>query len=190
MRRVVVSAMLACAAGGCVSATRAAARVETVIGGLKNAEDAGDSEPLVIDFATPFDAKGARSSVLAWTPLVEEAARRFGVDRALLLAVIDVESGGNPFAMSPKGARGLMQLMPATGLLQGADDLFDPYQNVRAGARLLDTLLAKYGEVSLALAAYNAGDGAVRKNGGAIPLYGETQNYVRRVMERVARYRR
>ncbi|SIT43190.1 Soluble lytic murein transglycosylase-like protein (fragment) [Paraburkholderia piptadeniae] len=106
------------------------------------------------------------------------------------MAVIDVESGGNPFAVSPKGAMGLMQLMPPTGRQQGADDLFDPAQNLLAGARLLDALLATFGDVSLALAAYNAGEGAVRKFGGGIPPYAETRRYVERVMGRVGFYQR
>jgi soluble lytic murein transglycosylase-like protein len=83
-----------------------------------------------------------------------------------------------------------MQLMPQTGRQQGADDLFDPGQNLLAGARLLDALLATFGDVSLALAAYNAGEGAVRKFGGVIPPYAETRRYVERVMRRVAFYQR
>ncbi|AUT63921.1 lytic transglycosylase [Paraburkholderia terrae] len=166
-----------------------------MIGGLKGVDaDAGvgvvSDTPLIVEFGAPLEAQRARSKVLAWTALVDDVAKRIGVDKALLMAVIDVESGGDPFAVSPKGARGLMQLMPQTGARQGADDLFDPYQNVVAGTRLLDTLLATFGDVSLALAAYNAGEGAVRKFGGTVPPYAETQKYVRRVMERVAVYRR
>ncbi|MFP3555927.1 lytic transglycosylase domain-containing protein [Paraburkholderia sp. SIMBA_049] len=178
-----------------VSDARGAGRVEMVIGGLKGVDaDASvgvvSDTPLIVEFGAPLEAQRARSKVLAWTALVDDVAKRIGVDKALLMAVIDVESGGDPFAVSPKGARGLMQLMPQTGARQGADDLFDPYQNVVAGTRLLDTLLATFGDVSLALAAYNAGEGAVRKFGGMVPPYAETQQYVRRVMERVAVYRR
>ncbi|MBN3767205.1 lytic transglycosylase domain-containing protein [Burkholderia sp. Ac-20365] len=160
-----------------------------VIGGGKDLDAAGG--PLIVEFGVPVEARGgALSKVLAWAAVVDAVAARMGVDRALLMAVIDVESGGNPFAVSPKGARGLMQLMPKTGLAQGADDLFDPYQNVVAGSKLLDTLLVMYGDVALALAAYNAGEAAVRKYGGMVPPYVETQRYVRRVMERVEYYRR
>ncbi|MEM5370239.1 lytic transglycosylase domain-containing protein [Paraburkholderia azotifigens] len=189
MRRLMLAAVLVWGVGMGVCEAKA---VEMLIGG-SNEADASDSvdQPLIVEFGEPRgDAHGARSKVLAWTPLVERVAQRVGVDHALLMAVIDVESGGNPLAVSLKGARGLMQLMPQTGLLQGANDLFDPYQNLVAGAYLLDTLLATFGDVSLALAAYNAGEGAVRKYGGAIPPYAETQKYVRRVLERVAAYRR
>jgi soluble lytic murein transglycosylase-like protein len=166
-----------------------------VIGGLKGADAVDDvGQALVIEPGTQsaarMTARGPLARVLAWMPLVEEAARRFGVDSALLMAVIDVESGGNPLAVSVKGAKGLMQLMPQTGMQQGADDLFDPHQNILAGARLLDALLAMFGDWPLALAAYNAGEGAVRKYGGAIPPYAETREYVQRVMQRVAYYRR
>jgi soluble lytic murein transglycosylase-like protein len=174
-----------------VSNVCAAGRVEMVIGGSSGVDAGADADgPLIVEFDAPWEAQRARSKVLAWTVLVDDVAKRSSVDKALLMAVIDVESGGDPFAVSPKGARGLMQLMPQTGARQGADDLFDPYQNVAAGTRLLDTLLATFGDVSLALAAYNAGEGAVRKFGGMVPPYAETQKYVRRVMERVGVYRR
>ncbi|BCG01024.1 hypothetical protein PPGU19_055920 [Paraburkholderia sp. PGU19] len=132
-----------------------------MIGGLKDVDaDAGAGvvldQPLIVEFGAPFEARRARSKVLAWTALVDDVAKHSGVDKALLMAVIDVESGGDPFAVSPKGAKGLMQLMPQTGARQGADDLFDPYQNVAAGTRLLDTLLATFGDVPRALAAYNS----------------------------------
>ena len=193
MRRAAWLAAIACIAGGIGSGARearASGPVEMVIGGLQRG-DAGDMAdgPLIVEAGALARSRGALFSVLAWTPLVDQVARRVGVERALLLAVIDVESGGNPFAVSPKGAKGLMQLMPQTGLMQGAGDLFDPYQNVVAGTRLLDTLLATFGDPSVALAAYNAGEGAVRRYGGAVPPYAETQKYVRRVLERVALYR-
>jgi soluble lytic murein transglycosylase-like protein len=162
-------------------------RVEMIVGGLTQADD---SHALVVELDAAKSARGARPEVLAWSPLIDATAERFDVDRALLMAVMDVESGGNPSAVSPKGARGLMQLMPATGARHGAKDLFDPAQNVTAAAHLLDSLLASYGEVSLALAAYNAGEGAVKKYGGAIPPYAETQQYVQRVIRRIAYYQR
>jgi soluble lytic murein transglycosylase-like protein len=103
--------------------------------------------------------------------------------------VIDVESGGNPRALSPKGATGLMQLMPDTGARQGASNLFDPRENVTAGARYLHQLMQQFGDLQLALAAYNAGEGAVQRYGGEIPPYEETQNYVPRVMGRYLHYK-
>lgn len=114
---------------------------------------------------------------------IDHAARASGVDAALLHAVIRAESAYNERALSPKGAAGLMQLMPATARRYGVTDRFDPDQNVLAGAYYLRDLLAMFdGRVELALAAYNAGEGAVQKHGGRIPPYGETLRYVPRVM--------
>jgi soluble lytic murein transglycosylase-like protein len=124
--------------------------------------------------------------VMALSPIISEAAHAADVDSALLMAVIEVESGGNPLAVSPKGATGLMQLMPATGARHGASNLFDPRQNIAAGARYLKELLRQFGGLPLALAAYNAGEGAVQKYGGQIPPYAETMAYVPKV---IARYR-
>ena len=100
------------------------------------------------------------------------------VSLPLLLSVIAVESGGRSDAVSPAGARGLMQLMPATAARFGVSDPFDPAQNIRGGAAYLDVLLREFGEDELlALAAYNAGEGAVRKHGG-VPPFPETRAYV------------
>ena len=137
--------------------------------------------------ATPTPSTVSR--VMALAPMVDEIARTAGMDSALLLAVIDVESGGNPLAMSPKGAAGLMQLMPDTGARHGASNLFDPRQNISAGAHYLRQLMQQFGDLQLALAAYNAGEGAVQKYGGQIPPYAETMNYVPRVMGRYLHYR-
>jgi len=102
----------------------------------------------------------------------------------LLRAVIVVESGFNPRAVSKKGAVGLMQLMPATARQYGAENAYDPKQNVHAGARYLRSLLDRYGaDLKLVLAAYNAGEDAVNRNGGRIPPYKETLAYVPRVLK-------
>jgi hypothetical protein len=117
---------------------------------------------------------------------IEEVAREEGLSPNLIKAVALVESGLDPRAVSPKGAQGLMQLMPETARLYGVADVFDPQENLRAGARHLRSLLEEFdGDLALALAAYNAGSGAVRRHGG-IPTYPETRAYVRRVHERLA----
>jgi soluble lytic murein transglycosylase-like protein len=109
--------------------------------------------------------------------LVEQGSQQ-GVKAELIRAVIAEESGGRPCAVSWKGAQGLMQLMPATSEQFGVKDPFDPRQSVEAGAKLLKQLLSKYNnDVSLALAAYNAGEARVDRDGG-VPQISETQNYV------------
>jgi hypothetical protein len=117
--------------------------------------------------------------------LVDAVALSYGLEPALLLAVISAESGFRSKAVSPKGAQGLMQLMPATARRLGVRDPFDPEQNVRGGARYLNELLRLFGnDVRLALAAYNAGEDAVMRHGRAIPPYPETRQYVTRVLSR------
>jgi hypothetical protein len=113
--------------------------------------------------------------------LFTRAEQRYGVDAGLLAAVAKQESGFDPGALSPAGAQGLMQLMPATARGLGVSDPFDPAQAVDGAARLLRDLLSRFGRTDLALAAYNAGPGAVLRYDG-IPPYPETQNYVRSVM--------
>ena len=104
------------------------------------------------------------------------------VSPALALAVISVESAGRPQAVSPAGAQGLMQLIPATAERFGVTDAFDPRQNIRGGVRYLDWLLREFdGDVVLALAGYNAGEGAVRRNDG-VPPFAETRDYVPKVL--------
>jgi soluble lytic murein transglycosylase-like protein len=113
--------------------------------------------------------------------LVREAAERHRVDPALVRAVIETESNWNTSAFSRKGAIGLMQLIPTTAQRFGATDAFNPKQNVEAGVRYLRTLLERYnGNLDLALAAYNAGEGAVDRAHG-VPSFRETRNYVQRV---------
>ena len=113
---------------------------------------------------------------------IKAAAERYGVSEKLVSAVIRVESGFNPRAVSRKGARGLMQLMPATASDLGVNNTFDPGQNIDGGVRHLRGLIDRFGNnVPLALAAYNAGERAVLSFGG-IPPYPETQDYVTRVL--------
>ena len=112
--------------------------------------------------------------------MVEKAARDNNVDPLLVHSVIQVESNYNPYAVSPKGAEGLMQLMPPTARELGVSNSFDPRQNIEAGVRYLKYLQDLYKDDRLALAAYNAGPGAVDKYKW-IPPYPETQDYVNRV---------
>lgn len=116
-------------------------------------------------------------------PLIAEAGQGSGVEVGLLHAVVQVESGYNPRAVSRVGAAGLMQLMPATAKRFGVRDRFDPAQNLRGGAAYLAWLSQHFdGNLELVLAAYNAGEGAVRRHGNRIPPYAETQSYVRKVL--------
>jgi soluble lytic murein transglycosylase-like protein len=114
--------------------------------------------------------------------LIVENATRHGVRSDLVRAVMHVESGFNPYARSRKGALGLMQLMPATIRAFGVANPFNPVENIRAGVAYLRQLLDKYNnDETLALAAYNAGPGAVDRHGQKVPPYRETLNYVRRI---------
>jgi soluble lytic murein transglycosylase-like protein len=118
----------------------------------------------------------------AYDDLIKSAAAKYNVDPALVKAVIRAESGFRPDAVSHAGAQGLMQLMPATAAGLGARDPLDPAQNIDAGTHYLRGQLDRFGgDVSLALAAYNAGPGAVAKYGG-VPPFRETQNYVKNVL--------
>jgi hypothetical protein len=116
--------------------------------------------------------------------LAMETAQRHGLPPELVLAVVAVESGFRPSAISPKGAQGLMQLMPGTAAELGVEDPFDPVENLDGGVRHLEALIKEHdGDVVRALAAYNAGSGAVQRYGG-VPPYPETREYVRKVIAR------
>jgi soluble lytic murein transglycosylase-like protein len=118
----------------------------------------------------------------AFEPMLLEQSARHAIRPDLVRAVIQVESGFNPRALSPKGAMGLMQLMPATAARLGVRDAFDPADNIRGGTAYLRQLLDRYqGDEELALAAYNAGSGAVERYGQKVPPYRETRDYVKRV---------
>jgi soluble lytic murein transglycosylase len=126
----------------------------------------------------------------AWDGVISRAGRTHGVSPGLVKAVIHVESAFNRQAVSPAGARGLMQLMPATVRALGVDDPFNPWQNIEGGTRHLGRLVRRYkGNLELALAAYNAGERAVKTFEG-VPPYPETRQYVQRVLSLYPHYDR
>jgi len=136
--------------------------------------------PAVVAPAPPGAPLGA--PVSRFTAEISEAARRHGVPERLVEAVIRAESGFKPTAVSRKGARGLMQLMPGTAALLGVRDSFDPRENIEGGVRHLRGLIDRYANnLRLALAAYNAGENAVDRHGD-VPPYPETLQYVTRIL--------
>jgi soluble lytic murein transglycosylase-like protein len=160
--------------------------------GLRHYTDVPDNNRYRLLIMSPQDrtASGDRydSMLLAkagqYDSIIEKAALSAAVEPNLLRAVIVVESGFNSRAVSKRGAVGLMQLMPATATRFGVSNPYDPRQNVHAGARYLKFLIDRFGQdVRLALAAYNAGEEAVDRNGGQIPPFSETMAYVPRVLK-------
>ncbi|MFZ5560431.1 MAG: transglycosylase SLT domain-containing protein [Pseudomonadota bacterium] len=119
----------------------------------------------------------------AFDTIIRTQALANNVDHGLVKAIIHTESGFNPRARSKPGAQGLMQLMPATASMYSVMDAYDPSQNISAGTRHIKYLINRYKNLELALAAYNAGEGNVKKYGG-VPPFAETRDYVKRVMSR------
>lgn len=141
---------------------------------------------LLVKAKTPRATKRARAlkTPQHFAPVIREAASTFDLPPALIEAVMRVESAFQPEAVSPKGATGLMQLMPATAKAMGVRNIHSPRENVLGGARYLRLMLNRFdGDLVLALAAYNAGEHAVESYGG-VPPYEETQRYVRKVIDR------
>lgn len=158
-------------------------------------------ERQAVDTRVPGKTDGA-GGLITWldfapevkrlSPVLREASKAYGVDIELLKAVIAVESGFNDKAVSPRGALGLMQITPETAdryatrqeaQQPAAERLMDPRINVLTGARMLDDLLRRFGSIDVALAAWNAGEGTVRKSGGKMPDIPETQAHVHLVLE-------
>jgi soluble lytic murein transglycosylase-like protein len=146
------------------------------------------ADPLsVVTDTLPAPLPAAVPAAQPLAGIIRDAARRHALPEAVLSAMVAVESGFDRRAVSPKGAKGLMQLMPATARRFGVKDVFAPDQNVLAGAAYLRVLMNLFAdELPLALAAYNAGEGAVLRAGRRVPAYPETQNYVRKVLRQAA----
>ena len=163
---------------------------------IQRAVDPDDAVPEV-DPAKALAAEGVAESLRAgeawraaagrFADALAAAADRYTLDRALLAAVAKVESNFDPFAVSPRGACGILQLMPQTAKRFGVTSIFNVDQNIDGGARYLRWLLYRFGgRVDLALAGYNAGEGAVDRHGG-IPPFAETQWYVLKVLDRATK---
>jgi soluble lytic murein transglycosylase-like protein len=176
------------------SAVAAHSKIYTYVDadGQRHYTDVPDNNRYRLLVLSPNDrtASGDRydSALLAkasrYDSIIEKAAISASVEPNLLRAVIVVESGFNSRAVSKRGAMGLMQLMPATAMRFGASNPYDPRENVHAGAQYLKFLIDRFGQdVRLALAAYNAGEQAVDRNGGKIPPFTETMAYVPRVLK-------
>lgn len=125
----------------------------------------------------------AKADILRYSSFIESASKQYGVDSALVHAVITAESGYNAAAVSKAGARGLMQLMPETAQRYGVRNIHDPMENISGGVRYLRDLISMFnGNLELAVAAYNAGENAVIRHGHRVPPYAETVNYVPKVL--------
>jgi len=146
--------------------------------------------PVVVKNVIGRDSPATSDRLQRYDDVIRQTASRYGIDEALLRAVIYAESGYDPNAISSRGAGGLMQLMPGTAKRFGVANVFDPAENVRGGAQYLAELLKMFdNDLHLALAAYNAGEGAVLKYGKRVPPYPETTEYVSKVVAFYQRYR-
>jgi soluble lytic murein transglycosylase-like protein len=153
--------------------------------GVQPSASYASSESLSMAVAKSLDGFSTGDTTI--DRFIVESGTRNGVDPVLLYSIMHRESSFKRFALSPKGARGLMQLMPATAARFGVRNIFDPQQNIEGGARYVRFLLNLFdGDVRLTLAGYNAGEGAVMKYGYRVPPYSETQEYVRRISQRYA----
>jgi hypothetical protein len=149
--------------------------------GYKMVYSTGDNTPKKESNKNDSNRGSLNSKMLQYVDVIEEQASKFNMDSDLIKAVISVESNWNPWAISKKGAKGLMQLMPNTASDMGVQDTFDPRDNIQGGSKYLCQMLNLFkGDLELALAAYNAGAGAVQKYSG-IPPFQETIDFVRKV---------
>ncbi len=177
MRRIAIAMVAALAAGWALGERTSGVFIFTAPDGTRRVVNVPAAGPGTIEIPA-----GAAERRTALWPAVEDAARTHGLDPRLVDLVIRMESGYNPRAVSAKGASGVMQLMPDTASLYGVRNVFDPLQNIRAGVRYLRDLIERFNsDISLALAAYNAGPKAVERHGG-VPPYDETRNYVKAIL--------
>jgi Transglycosylase SLT domain len=166
-----------------VKKTVDAKRTLSVAEGMATREPAALTNKLVM--GTGIGLKGFSTGNALVDSYILDSSRRYGIDPLLIYSQMHQESTFNARALSPKGASGLMQLMPATARRFGVANIYDPRQNIEGGVRYMRWLLDTFnGDVVLALAGYNAGEGAVMKYGWQIPPYRETQEYVRRITSR------
>jgi soluble lytic murein transglycosylase-like protein len=199
--QAMMNGAVAPAAGSSTATTTAASSALDASGGVsfssalaqaQGTDSTSDGTISLASVPTTTTGTTGSSSLPAGTPFaaqIEASAKRNGIDPALLAGLIKQESGFNPHAGSPAGAQGLTQLMPGTARGLGVSNPFDPAQSIEAGARYLKQQLDHFGgDVARALAAYNAGPGAVERYHG-VPPYAETQNYVRRVQAYAAAFR-
>ena len=153
-----------------------------MLAGLKSPSWMLDNNFIPAASTTTGNARDSSANIAQWNTLIKQASDEYGVDSNLIAAVILQESGGNPRAISPKGAKGLMQIMDSTAQEMGMRQPFNPQQNILAGTKYLSQMLERYsGDEALALASYNAGPAAVDQYRG-IPPYAETQQYVASVL--------
>jgi hypothetical protein len=160
-------------------------RTASVTDGLAAREGAFTSTPTKFTMSSNSGLKGFTTGNMLHDSYILDSSRRYGIDPLLIYSQMHQESTFKLNATSPKGASGLMQLMPATARRFGVTKIYDPQQNIDAGVKYMRWLLDTFnGDVVLALAGYNAGEGAVMKYGWNIPPYRETQEYVRRITSR------
>ncbi|HEY2846813.1 MAG TPA: lytic transglycosylase domain-containing protein [Pyrinomonadaceae bacterium] len=155
--------------------------------GLADRERPSYSADRAMQMSSNSGLKGFTTGDMTVDAYIVDSSRRWGIDPLLIYSQMHQESTFKTRAISNKGASGLMQLMPATARRMGVENIFDPKQNIEGGVRYMRLLLDMFGgDVNLALAGYNAGEGAVVKFGNTIPPYSETREYVRRITERYA----
>ena len=143
----------------------------------------GDNPAPNLSWSRPSSWLPSEALIRQYSPIIERASLAYGVEKALVHAVISAESGYNPYAISRTGATGIMQLMPDTAKRYGVKNVLDPVDNINGGVRYLKDLLVLFnGNIELAVAAYNAGENAVIRYGNRIPPYAETVQYVPRVL--------